>query len=55
VSNPTLLDMAAEVREQKRAVDRAIAALRESELDWTTYQLLAGEVEAIAFEGLRTA
>lgn len=52
----TLLECAAELREQAKATRRAINVLKDAQHEsWTTYMLMVGELEQTADNAVRAA
>lgn len=55
MSEQTLLEHAAEVRERRAALDRTVQELKQLRGDWTPFALAAGDAMKIADDGLRNA
>lgn len=56
MSNMTILECAAELREQAKATRRAIETLKcNGHESWTTYMLMVGELEQTADNAVRAA
>jgi len=55
VSEQTLLEQAAEVRERRAALGRTVQELKQLKGDWTQFELAASDAMRIADDGLRNA
>ena len=55
MSEQTLLEQAAEVRERRAALGRTVQELKQLKGDWTQFELAASDAMRIADDGLRNA
>lgn len=55
MSHPTILEMAANVRQQKAELDAKCRQLKAAGYDWTQFSIAGEEAMVIASDGLRNA